>query len=49
MVESEWSSLLGAGCSSDWGPLFFWGGGGDGGTSGIGGSEASTRAFVIVD
>ena len=49
-VESEWSSLLGTGCSSDWGALrgpekiFL-----NGGTGGLGGSEASTGAFVIVD
>ena len=50
MVESEWSSLLGAGRSSDWGTLrgpeklFL-----SGGSGGIGGSEASTVVFDIVD
>ena len=51
-MESKWSSLLGDGCSSDWGALsgpaeelFL-----SGGTGGIGGSAVSTEgAFVIVD
>ena len=53
MVESEWSSLLGAGRGSAWGtlrgPEKLFLSGGSGGSGGIDESGISTGAFDIVD